>query len=40
MTRNIWGACIFIFVFWIFGGIFNKTIVPLALVEYEMIPSG
>ena len=29
--------CYFSLVFYISGGVFNKTIIPLALVGYEMI---
>ena len=37
--RDFLGLFIFIvvLVFYILGGVFNKTIIPLALVGYEMI---
>ena len=36
--RDFLGLFVFIVVkFSIFGGVFNKTIIPLALVGYEMI---
>ena len=31
---------LFIFIFLYFGGVFNKTIIPLALVGYEMITAN
>ena len=39
MVSALLGAFILIFQFSFlyFGGLFNKTIIPLALVEYEMI---
>ena len=38
-TRDFFGRfyCYFSPVFYILGGVFNKTIIPLALVGYEMI---
>ena len=38
-TRDFFWAflCYFSLVFYIFGGVFNKTIIPLVLVGYEMI---
>ena len=37
--REFWGAFLFPFQssFPRFGGVFNKTIIPLTLVRYEMI---
>ena len=38
-TRDFFGRfyCYFSLVFYILGGVFNKIIIPLALVGYEMI---
>ena len=38
-TRDFFGAFLLLFQssFLYFGGVFNKTIIPLALVGYEMI---
>ena len=38
-TRDFFGRlyCYFSLVFYILGGVLNKTIIPLALVGYEMI---
>ena len=37
-TRDFWGRIYFYFslVFYIFSGVFNKTVIPLALVRYEV----
>ena len=40
-TRDFFGASLFFlkFSFLYFWGVFNKTIIPLALVGYEMVDS-
>ena len=36
-TRDFWGVFIlFLSIFLYFGGVFNKTIIPFALVGYEI----
>ena len=36
-TRDFWGVCILVWSnFLSFGGVFNKTIIPFALVGYEI----
>ena len=36
-TRYFFGAVFYYFSFLYFGNVFNKTIISLSLVEYEMI---